>query len=453
MGNLEKIKNYSGKIALFFSCLAMSVISLFAQPPLSDKPITEPTPEHKYRPLVREIEQPRRYVINPQDLPAPNLQEVWRIKPIIIPRPRNAQLSVPKGFDINVFAEGNMENPRWMALAPNGDVFLTDSDVGSTKDPFGETVGGGAIIVLRDKDKDGTADERFVFTTNVLRPHGMAFYKDYFYVANTNSVVRFKYKSGQTKAESDPELIAYLPGRGYNEHWTRSILFSPDGKKMYVSVGSDSNVDVEPEPMRAAITEFNPDGSGKRIFASGLRNPVGTAWNPTTGVLWTTVNERDRLGDELVPDYLTSVVDNGFYGFPFAYVGKNEDPRRKGERPDLVAKSIAPEVLLEAHGSALGLVFYTGKMFPAEYQGDAFVAMRGSWNKSRRSGYKVVRVPFKNGKPVGGYEDFVSGWVLNELSNEVWGRPVGLLQLADGSLLITDNAKKIWRVSYKGKIN
>ena len=269
-------------------------------------------------------------------------------------------------------------------------------------------------------------------------------------MANTNAILRFRYQPGQIQAEGEPEKIADLPGRGYREHWTRNIIFSPDGKKLYATVGSESNVSVEPEP-RASILEFNPDGTGRRTLASGTRNPIGLAFNPSTGALWSAVQERDRLGDDLVPDYVTQIQDGGFYGWPYSYIGPNEDPRRKGEQPDLVKKTIVPDVLIQAHSAVMGLVFYDGKMFPKEYQGDAFVALHGSWNHTKRTGYKIIRIRFKDGKPVGGYDDFITGWMLDENSREVWGRPVGLLVLKDGSMLITDDAEgfnKIWRVTY-----
>jgi glucose/arabinose dehydrogenase len=355
----------------------------------------------------------------------------------IVPQPAAAQIHLPKGFKIGVFAEGGFTQPRWMALAPNGDVFVADSRANS-------------IIVLRDKNKDGVAEERFVFSNKLSQPFGMAFHKDWFYVANTDSIVRFRYKSGQTAAVGDAEKVVELTPGGYNQHWTRNILFSPDGSKMYVSIGSASNVNVEADQRRAAISVYDPDGKNHRVFASGLRNPIGLAWNPKTGELWTAVNERDGLGDDLVPDYVTSVKDGGFYGWPYSYIGQNEEPRRKGENPELVKKAIVPDVLITSHSAALGILFYQGKMFPKEYQGDAFVALHGSWNRQKLTGYKIIRVRFNNGKLVGNsYEDFVSGWLPNEDSNEVWGRPVGLLVAADGSMLITDDgADKIWRVSY-----
>jgi len=377
--------------------------------------------------------------IKPSDLPPPKLENEVTNGPRVIPKPEGAKLNLPPGFEVATFAEGGFTRPRWMALAPNGDVFLADSDAA------------GKIIILRDTNHDGVADERFVFAENQLQPFGLAFWKDYLYLGNTNAVVRFHYRPGQTKADGPPEKIADLPGRGYREHWTRNILFSPDGQKMYVTVGSESNVNVEADPMRASIIEFNPDGSGKRTYASGTRNPIGLAWLPGTRTLWAAVQERDRMGDDLPPDYVTEIKAGGFYGWPYAYNGPNEDPRRKGERPDLVKQTITGDVLIQAHSAILGLVFYQGKMFPKEYRGDAFVALHGSWNRTRRTGYKIIRIRFKNGKPVGGYDDFLTGWMLNENSRDVWGRPVGLLVLADGSMLITDDgANKIWRVTYRG---
>lgn len=372
-------------------------------------------------------------------LPPPDVQTGPRNFSKIIPRPEGAELIMPPGFSASEYAT-DLRSPRWMALAPNGDVFVAESQAGQ-------------ISVLRDTNKDGKADEKHVFASGLSRPFGMAFWKDYLYVGNTDAVVRFAYKSGQTKAEGAFEKIADLPMNGYREHWTRNLIFSPDGKKLYVTVGSKTNVDAGEEPMRAAISEYNPDGSAFRLYATGLRNPLGLDFNPTTKQLWVACQERDLIGDDLVPDFVTSVKEGGFYGWPYAYVGKNEDPRRKGEKPELVEKTIVPDVLLQAHSAVLGLVFYQGGMFPAEYKGDAFAALHGSWNRAKRTGYKIVRIKFKNGKPVGGYDDFLVGWMLGEDKPEVWGRPVGLLVLKDGSMLITDDgAHKIWRVSYaKGK--
>jgi glucose/arabinose dehydrogenase len=376
------------------------------------------------------------YEIKASDLPPPKLENEVDNRPKVIPAPAGAKLKLPPGFEISTFAEGGFVRPRWMAVAPNGDVFLADSAAGK-------------VVVLRDANKDGVAEERFTFAENQLQPFGLAFWKGYLYIGNTNAVVRFRYKPGQTKAEGPAEKIADLPGRGYREHWTRNVLFSADGKKMYVTVGSESNVSVEPDEMRAAIMEYNPDGSGKRIIASGTRNPIGLDWLPGTNKLWAAVQERDRMGDDLPPDYVTEIKVGGFYGWPYAYNGPNEDPRRLGERPDLVKKTIIGDVLIQAHSAVLGLVFYNGSMFPKEYRGDAFVALHGSWNRSKRTGYKIIRIRFRDGKPIGGYDDFLTGWMLNENSPEVWGRPVGLLVMPDGSMLITDDgANKIWRVTY-----
>ena len=388
-------------------------------------------------PSLVAVDKPSVHTVAASSLPPPfETKSAFRASKRVA-QPADAKLYLPKGFKINVFAEGEFTEPRWMALAPNGDVFLADSRANS-------------IIVLRDKNKDGVAEERFVFSNKLSQPFGMAFHKDWFYVANTDSVVRFKYKSGQTAAAGDPEKIVELTPGGYNQHWTRNILFSPDGTKMFVSIGSATNVSVEADPRRAAVSVYDPDGKNHRIYAGGLRNPIGLAWNPKTGELWTAVNERDGLGDDLVPDYVTSVKEGGFYGWPYSYIGQNEDPRRKGEGTELVKKAIVPDVLLTSHSAALGIQFYDGKMFPREYQGDAFVALHGSWNRQKLTGYKVIRVRFRDGKLVGNsYEDFVSGWLPDENSNEVWGRPVGLLVGSDGSLLITDDgADKIWRVSY-----
>lgn len=387
---------------------------------------------------VEHFETPRTYSIDPNKLPLPYSTKSASRPSRVIPQPENARLFLPKGFTINVFAEGGFKYPRWMALAPNGDVFLADSYANS-------------VIVLRDADKDGVAEQRFVFSDKLSQPFGLAFYKNWLYVANTNSIVRFTYKTGQTAAEGEPEQLVTLTPGGYNQHWTRNILFSPDGTKLFVAVGSATNVSVESDPLRAAITVFDPDGKNQRTYASGLRNPIGLAFNPITGELWTAVNERDGLGDDLVPDYATSVKEGGFYGWPYSYIGSNEDPRRKDERPDLVKKALVPDVLFTSHSAALGIVFYTGKMFPSEYYGDAFVAFHGSWNREKLTGYKIVRIRFKDGKPLGNqYEDFLTGWLPDENGNEVWGRPVGLLVAADGSLLIADDgAKKIWRVSYQ----
>jgi glucose/arabinose dehydrogenase len=275
------------------------------------------------------------------------------------------------------------------------------------------------------------------------------------YVANTDALLRFPYREGETRIEGTGQRILDLPAGGYNNHWTRNVIARPDGSKLYVSVGSATNVDEEgidvKDARRAAILEINPDGSGMRIFASGLRNPNGMDWEPTTGALWTAVNERDMLGDDLVPDYITSVRDGGFYGWPYSYFGQHEDPRQPGKRPDLVARAIVPDYPVGAHTASLGLLFYRGTAFPQTYRGGAFVAQRGSWNRSSFSGYRVIFVPFSGGRPAGPIQEFLTGFIANPQASEVYGRPVGLAMLRDGSLLVADDAGgKIWRVSSSG---
>jgi len=393
-----------------------------------------------------------------QQLPPPFATPWFRKPTRVVAMPDGHTLTVPDGFSVNVFAR-DLQLPRFMALAPNGDVLLSE--------PFR---GAGRITVLRDADQDGVAEIRETFATGLNRPFGLALWKSYLYIGNNDSVVRVAYAPGQVTASGPPEKVIDLPPsdaaldrdtaerlhidlsqtRGYN-HWTRNVVFNRAGTKMYVTVGSSTNATPEEDPRRAAIGEYNPDGSGHRIFASGLRNPVGLAWFPGTSTLWTAVNERDHLGDDLVPDFITSVRDGAFYGWPYAYIGRHVDPTVKTPRPDLVATAIAPDVLLPSHAAALGLLFYTGSQFPAAYRSSAFVALHGSINRSKLSGYSVVRIPFRNGKPSGPPEDFLTGFVArDDEEKQAWGRPVGLLQLPDGSLLVSDDGgNRIWRVSYK----
>lgn len=390
---------------------------------------------------------------------APPFQTPWYRKGTrTVPLPDGHTLTVPAGFKVNIFAD-KLELPRSMTLAANGDVILSESL--STN---------GKILILRDTNKDGVAETRETFAAGLTRPFGVALWKDFLYVGNNDAVVRFPYKPGQIKADGPAEKIAGLPPsnaavdqdtadrlkipldqtRGYN-HWTRNVIFNPAGTKMYVTVGSATNSTPDGDDKRAAINEYNPDGSGHRIFASGLRNPVGMTFFPGTSTLWTAVNERDHLGDDLVPDYITSVRDGGFYGWPYSYIGKNLDPTVSPQRPDLVAKAVVPDVLFTSHSAALGIIFYTGSQFPAEYRNSAFVALRGSINRSKLSGYGIWRVPFRNGKPSGPPEPFLTGFIArDDEEKEAWGRPVGLLQLADGSILLSDDGgKRIWRISYQ----
>jgi glucose/arabinose dehydrogenase len=293
-----------------------------------------------------------------------------------------------------------------------------------------------------------------VLIHNVRQPFGMLLRGDELYVAGTNALMRFPYRTGETAIAAAGTKILDLPVGEYNYHWTRDVVANADGSKLFVSVGSGTNVDEEhsdvKEPRRASILESNPDGSGMRIYASGLRNPVGLAIEPVTHALWAVVNERDMLGDELVPDYLTSVKEGAFYGWPYSYFGSIEDPRKKGERPDLVAKAIPPDFPLGSHVAPLGLEFYSGSSFSDHYRGGAFVSLHGSWNRSRFAGYKVVFVPFRDGRPSGPAEDFLTGFIQDENASTVYGRPVGLATLGDGSLLVADDgANCIWRVSVR----
>jgi glucose/arabinose dehydrogenase len=356
--------------------------------------------------------------------------------PQVIPKPGGAQLQLPAGFQIEVYAEG-FERPRFMLEGASGEILLCDS------------VRGGTVYVLEDKDNDFKPERRKKLIEGLDRPYGLAFWKDYLYVAETTSLKRYKYDRNAMSVGAGEEIVSMKNfGAG---HWTRTVLFDRKGEKMYLAVGSRSNVSPREPAMRAAINRFNPDGSGHEIFASGTRNPIGLRWYPGTDALWAAVQERDLLGDDLVPDYFTHIEEGGFYGWPYAYIGAHEDPRNKSQRPDLVKKTIVPDVPLQSHVAVLDCLFYTGKQFPPEYRGGAFLAFHGSWNRSRRVGYSVSFVPFKNGKPSGPVEDFLTGWMLAPDKREVWGRPVGLLQLLDGSLLVSDDGgDKIWRISYKG---
>jgi glucose/arabinose dehydrogenase len=361
-------------------------------------------------------------------------------------RPAGAMPRAPKGFQVSEFANG-LRTPRKIVIAPNGDVFVAES--------FANRVN-----VLRDADGDGKADLSEVYATRLAQPFGIAFYPSgpnptHIYIANTNSVIRFAYQTGDIKAMGPAEiLINDIPsGReqvGGGGHWTRDLEFSRDGKTLFVSVGSRSNVsDDDREKRRADILAFDPDGKNERVYASGIRNAVGLAVHPETGQLWASVNERDELGDHLVPDYVTHVEEGGFYGWPWYYLGDHQDPRHKGKHPELKGKVIVPDVLLQSHSASLCMTFYTGEQFPQEYRLDGFAAEHGSWNRARRTGYKVIRVPLKNGKATGEYEDFLIGFVTPE--GNVWGRPVGVAVAKDGALLVTDDGSGIvWRVAYTG---
>ncbi len=388
-----------------------------------------------------------RRKITVADLPQPMEDQSVDNGADIVPQPQGAWPQAPAGFKVERYAQGMFTEPRLIRTAPNGDLFLADSKAGK-------------VWVLRGVDAKGQPQAIQVFAEGLDHPFGINFYPatnpKYVYVANTTSVVRFPYKAGQLKAEGQPEtVVPTLPGyaqlRG-GGHWTRDVVFSPDGKRMFVSVGSASNVDdTDNNPKefhRADVLEFTPEGKFVKIYASGIRNCVGEAVNPISGQLWCSTNERDKLGNNLVPDYITSVKENGFYGWPFYYMGDHHDPRLPGKHPELANKVIVPDVLLQPHNASLEMTFYESNRFPG-YKGDAFAAEHGSWNKARRAGYEVIRVPMDGAKATGAYEDFLTGFVTPD--GKVWGRPVGVAVAKDGSLFVTDDgSNSVWHVTYTG---
>ena len=385
-------------------------------------------------------EQPGNwYRISPSDLPKPYATEAVANRSTVVPRPANQWPKALPGFKVELMA-GGLDDPRQIVTAPNGDLFFAES-------------GPGLIRILRGVTPDGKAKTDVIFASGLMQPYGIAFYPpgpdpQYVYVGDTDSVVRFPYRNGDLKARGPAEPIAPLPHGGL--HWTRNLAFSKDGKKLFVSVGSHANVaDDAAEKDRADVLELNPDGSGQRIYAYGIRNPSGLTIDRQTGQVWVSVNERDGLGDNLPPDYITHVQPNAFYGWPWFYLGPHQDPRFAGKRADLKDKVIVPDVLLQSHSAPLSLIFYNGKQFPAEYRGNIFATCHGSWNRAHRTGYKIIRVPMRDGKAVGDYQDFVTGFVVNNA--DVWGRPVGITVASDGSLVFTDDASNsVWRVSYEG---
>jgi glucose/arabinose dehydrogenase len=395
-------------------------------------------------------------------LPAPYATKSVKNFSKVIGWKAGQQPVAPSGFTVTKFAD-SLENPRWIYVAPNGDIFVSEAGTrmkekkrkeedkaffASKAQNFGSA---NRITLFRDKDKDGIYESKYVYITGLNQPFGMLILKGYFYVANTDNIIRFPYHASDTAMTGNGMKIINLLAGGYNNHWTRNIITNPEQTKLFVSVGSSSNDakdGMADEQLRANILEINPDGTGERVYASGLRNPCGMDWLPGTHTLWTTVNERDELGDDLVPDYTTAVKEGGFYGWPFCYFGKHVDPLHKGERPDLVAKAIVPDVSLGSHTASLGLVFYKGQQFPAKYHNGLFIGQHGSWNRSELAGYKVVFIPFKNGKPSGKPEDFLTGFIADAAHEQVYGRPVGVAVLPDGSMLVADDAgKTIWRVS------
>ncbi len=420
----------------------------------------------------------------------PQLPEPSEAKPNFgrtVPRTEGAMPKAPAGFTVDLYVD-NIQGPRMMEWAPNGDLFVSQTGIST-------------VSVLRDTNSDGVPEARSVFvqgppppprgggggaapragggapavgggqappagargaapaqqvcTGDQLggrQPSGIAFQPGYVYIGYTDCIARYPYKPGDATFSGKPERLVDLPGGG--NHFARNVAFSRDGKKMYVTVGSASNNNEGEDVRRAAINEYNPDGTGFRIFASGLRNPTGLAWQPGTNTLWTSVNERDNLGDDLVPDYITSVKDGGFYGWPFSYIGQHYDPIHVGKLPNLVKTAVVPDVLLGAHSAALGIAFYTGSQFPQRFRNGLFAALHGSWNRSKANGYKVVFIPFQNGKP-GPVEDFVTGFLLSDGSDGQpitrWGRPASVAVTRDGALLVSDDeGGRIWRVRYTG---
>jgi glucose/arabinose dehydrogenase len=397
----------------------------------SDEPTTNHGADRPDAPGVR-------HRLTPADMPPPFSSQSAVNPPILVPQPEGVMPQVPPGFRVVKFAS-NLINPRMIRTAPNGDLFVVESQANR-------------IRVLRDTNCDGLPEVSDFFAEGLNLPFGVAFYPlgehpRYVYVANTGAIIRFPYRNGDTVARGPAEMIVSLPNEG--GHWTRDIAFSKNGSKMYVSVGSRSNVsDDEVEARRARIYEFTPDGGNERVYAYGVRNPVSLAIHPRTGELWTAVNERDQLGDDLVPDYVTHLQDGGFYGWPWFYIGPNQDPRHPGAHPELKDQAIVPDVLVRSHSAPLGMTFYTGRQFPGKYRDLAFAALHGSWNRADRTGYKVIYLPMHGGRAKGEYVDFMTGFVTPE--GDVWGRPVAVTVGGDGALYVTDDGgNAVWRVSYE----
>ncbi|HEY2069426.1 MAG TPA: PQQ-dependent sugar dehydrogenase [Rhizomicrobium sp.] len=371
--------------------------------------------------------------VSPDKLPAPFATPAVENSSHIVPRPAGTVPQAPEGFSVTAFATG-LSNPRWMAVAPNGDIFLAEP-------------GANKITLLRGTDK---ALQTTTFATGFDKPHGLAFHDGALYVSDVKAVWRIAYKDGALTGGAKTR-VTKQPDLGIGGHFTRDLAFGPDGA-LYIGIGSNENVDDQEAPFRAAVQKVNADGT-LTTYASGIRNAVGLAFYPGTNALWVSVNERDGYGDGLAPDYLTHLQQGAFYGWPYAYDGPHPDPVYGKKRPDMVAKTVTPDILFQSHSAPTGLVFYEGAQFPTEFRGDAFVSLHGSWNAGKPTGYKVVRVHFANGKPVGGYDNFLTGFHIGDTSPaQVWGRPAGLAVAKDGSLLVADDAgKTVWRVAYTGK--
>ena len=370
--------------------------------------------------------------VNWKGLPEPYHTPSVRNRPRVIDRPAGAKLHVPDGFQVEEYLTGNFQRPRFMTLGPSDELVFSDSGARNQPDGVVYVHHGGMLKKLIE---------------NLDRPFGLAFHETWLYVAETTSIKRYVYDAAAMTVGQGEEIISYKDfGKG---HWTRSLLFDRNHVKLYVTVGSESNVDLGEDPLRAALHRYNPDGSGHETVATGLRNIIGLQRYPGSDEIWAAVQERDLLGDDLANDYLVNVREGKFYGWPHAYNGPHEDPRHKGVDPDRVKNTLYPDVLLGAHVAVLDIRFYTGSLFPEKFSGGLFLAFHGSWNRSERVGYNVTFIPFKNGRPQSGPQDFLTGWLLDSKSTDVWGRPVGLLLLKDGSMLVSDDGgRKIWRVSY-----
>jgi glucose/arabinose dehydrogenase len=402
-------------------------------------------------------------------LPAPDTTHRATRLARVVGWPTGVTPTAPAKFSVTLWAAG-LHSPRWVHVLPNADVLVVESSNPGTPRDWRRApeelaawyatrirgVSANRITILRDTSGDGNPDIRSILLSGLNQPLGVVALGGFLYVANTDALLRYPYAPGQLEITAPAERVIELPAGGYNNHWTRNVVARPDGRKLYVSVGSATNVDLEgidaKDPRRAAILELEPDGRAMRVFASGLRNPVGMAWEPVTGALWAAVNERDGLGDDLPPDYITRVREGAFYGWPYAYWGTRADPRHAGRRPDQVRRSVTPDFATGAHTATINLLFYSGRRFPARYRGGAFIAQRGSWNRTELAGYRVAFLPFRNGTPAGPMEEFLTGFVVPGGGREVFGRPVGLAELPDGSLLVSDDASNvIWRVRWDGR--
>jgi glucose/arabinose dehydrogenase len=432
--------------------LSCALISTLLVPAAFSQSASKPvlTGQDAFTDAAHESPGTRRHLTT-ADLPGPKPEESVDNGPNMVPRPANAWPQAPKGFKVELYAT-NLDNPRLIRTAPNGDIFLAESETGK-------------IRVFRGVDKDGHPQQASVFAEGLRQPFGIAFYPSgdnpqYIFIGDTDQIVRFPYRNGDLKATGPMVNIAELPGGGRlrgGGHWTRDLVFSQDDKKLFASVGSHSNVDDpdthSEEKDRADVLQFTPEGKFVKVYAYGIRNCVGEAINPITGQLWCSTNERDVIGNNLVPDYVTHIEEGGFYGWPYYWMGVRggvQDPRHQGKHPELQSKVITPDVLVNPHMASLEMTFYQGSQFPAEFKGDAFAAEHGSWNRALRTGYEVVRIPMKNGKATGEYEDFLTGFTLGD--GNVWGRPVGVTVAKDGSLFVSDDGtRSIWHVIYVGK--